>query len=111
MDYITKYRHLCKPCASKVASIAGMMDSDILGDSQYTADPEGPLMYASDHNLLCGGAHCRATAEGDRPNTGTKVFTCHGQATVKAWHGDMGRYEVVLSNGHYFYARPTNISL
>lgn len=87
-EFITDY-NLCDDCSRTLKSVASMYASDLLGD---TDDPEAPLMYCSDHNMLCGGGACRALPDGSRPTHGDTVMTDWGKAIVIAWAID--KYEV-----------------
>lgn len=55
MDYITDYPTLCKECQATIKIIAGYIREL---PSEYSSDPEGPIMYAYDQQLLCNGHEC-----------------------------------------------------
>ena len=55
MDFLTgkDYPHLCDVCKSAIDSC---LDLILFGSD--TDDVEAPIMYAGDHNLMCGGSSC-----------------------------------------------------
>lgn len=50
------YDNLCGECQAVVDIVVGMMPEL---DDRYADDNEGPLMYACDHRMLCGGRYCK----------------------------------------------------
>lgn len=55
MKYIggESYQHLCPICRQSIDNCVTIVE-----EGPDTDDPEAPMMYASDHNMLCGGRTC-----------------------------------------------------